>query len=68
VTASLATIIRTFKAAVTREARRRFGRAGMEVWQRNYFERVVRDDREYLDTYRYIRENPLHWETDPENL
>jgi REP element-mobilizing transposase RayT len=67
VTASLATIIRTFKAAVTREARRMFGKPQMEVWQRNYFERVVRDDREYADTCRYIHENPLRWEIDSEN-
>jgi REP-associated tyrosine transposase len=67
VVASLATIVRTFKAAVTREARRMLGRPQMEVWQRNYFERVVRDDHEYADTHRYIRENPLRWETDVEN-
>ncbi len=67
VASSLATVVRTFKAAVTREARRRFGKPQMEVWQRDYFERVVRDDHEYADACRYICENPLRWETDTEN-
>jgi len=34
------------------------------VWQRNYFERIVRDEKELDDTRRYINENPLAWPTD----
>ena len=64
---SIATILRTFKAAVTRDARRILGKPGIEVWQRNYYERVVRDGKEYADTYRYICENPLRWDADKEN-
>lgn len=36
----------------------------MIVWQRNYYERVIRDDSELNRLRRYIVENPLHWELD----
>ena len=64
---SLAAIVRTFKAAVTKRARAELGYSA-EVWQRNYFERVVRDGREFSDVCRYIGENPINWDRDPENL
>jgi len=60
---SIPTIVRTFKAAVTREARESLG------WkeERNYFERVLRDGKDYADASRYILENPLKWKWDKEN-
>ncbi len=39
-----------------------------QVWQRNYYDRIIRDDKE-LDRIRlYIIENPRLWAEDPENL
>ena len=40
---------------------------GKDVWQRNYFERVLRNGQEYADASRYIFENPLKWEWDKQN-
>ena len=40
---------------------------GVPVWQRNYFERVIRSDRELLDTREYIQGNPVRWDSDEEN-
>jgi putative transposase len=58
---SLASLVAQYKAAVTRRLKR-------PVWQRNYFEHAVRDGRE-LDIYRkYIRDNPLRWAFDRENI
>ena len=37
------------------------------VWQRNYFEHVIRDERELEHLRRYIRENPLKWDLDENN-
>ena len=65
--ASLSVIVRSFKAEVTRRARLELGWKG-EIWQRNYFDRVIRDGREFSDASRYIAENPLKWEWDRENL
>lgn len=38
-----------------------------KLWQRNYFERVIRDDAELDRIRRYILDNPANWATDPEN-
>jgi putative transposase len=37
------------------------------LWQRNYYERVIRSDAELATIRRYIRENPMRWEFDREN-
>ena len=63
---SIPTIVRTFKAAVTREAKASLCWMG-EIWQRNYFERVLRDGKEYNAASRYILENPMRWKRDKEN-
>ena len=40
----------------------------MKVWQRGYWERIIRNDRE-LDAIReYIQGNPARWSADRENL
>jgi putative transposase len=37
------------------------------VWQRNYYEHVIRDEMELGQIRRYIDENPLRWAFDQEN-
>jgi len=37
------------------------------LWQRNYYERVVRNDRELFRIRDYITNNPKTWESDREN-
>lgn len=64
---SIPTIVRTFKAAVARQARKELGIDGSGIWQRNYFERVLREGQDYADVSRYIVENPMRWEWDEEN-
>jgi REP element-mobilizing transposase RayT len=39
----------------------------MQIWQRNYYEGIIRDDNEYESTRRYIIDNHAQWETDHEN-
>lgn len=63
---SLSAIVRSFKAIVARRAHKELGWKG-PVWQRNYFERVLRDGQEFSDASRYVAENPLKWEWDREN-
>jgi len=41
--------------------------AGAAVWQRNYYERIIRDEEELLRIRQYIRNNPRLWAADPEN-
>jgi len=37
------------------------------LWQRNYYERIIRNDDELERARRYIESNPARWETDREN-
>ena len=34
------------------------------VWQRNYYEHIIRDECELNEIRKYIRENPAKWELD----
>jgi hypothetical protein len=40
---------------------------GAPVWQRNYYEHVIRGDGELLRVREYIVNNPLDWDEDREN-
>lgn len=57
---SVSTIIQTYKAAVTHWSRKQ----GMfyDVWQRNYYERVIRNYEEWEMIQAYIHQNPENWE------
>jgi len=67
VNGSIPTIVRTYTAAVARQAGKQLGMTGSGIWQRNYFERFLRDGKEYADASRYVMENPKRWEWDGEN-
>ena len=43
------------------------GTPGADIWQRNYYQHIIRDEAE-LDRIRdYIRMNPARWHEDEEN-
>ena len=64
VAGSLSTIMRQFKSMVTKRINRRRDTPGAPVWQRNFYERIVRI-RQELDRIRaYIRQNPARWPQD----
>ena len=65
VVGSLPTIVRTFKAAVTRRIGRELNETG--IWQRNYYEHIIRDDRDWQRIHDYILANPANWSDDDEN-
>jgi putative transposase len=37
------------------------------LWQRNYFEHIIRSDKELDQIRQYIQDNPANWEIDNEN-
>lgn len=60
-TKNLASIVRGFKAAVTRRAEKiNFGFA----WQRSYHEHIIRNAASYDTITNYIINNPLKWNED----
>jgi putative transposase len=59
---TIGAIIRGFKSAVTRQARQ-MGLAE-NVWQRNYYEHIIRNEESHNKIAAYIRNNPAIWEED----
>ena len=64
---SLGAVIGSFKSAVTRRINAHRTERELpivRVWQRNYYERIIREEKEFNDTRRYIIENPMNWTND----
>ena len=40
---------------------------GAHLWQRNYYEHVIRDEASLHGIRQYVRDNPARWDVDPEN-
>lgn len=38
-----------------------------KLWQRNYYEHIIRDEKELNHFRQYIADNPVNWRTDEEN-
>lgn len=38
-----------------------------KIFQRNYYEHIIRNEIEYNTIRQYIQNNPLNWDTDEEN-
>ena len=62
---SLPTIVRTYKAAVTRRIGREHNATG--IWQRNYYEHIIRDEKDMQNKTDYIESNPSLWDKDDNN-
>ncbi len=63
---SLGAIVGSFKSSVTRRAGRELNSAN--IWQRNYYEHIVRNQTEYERITGYILANPTNWNDDEENI
>ena len=67
VSGSLPTLIRAFKSATTKRINERRGTTGILVWQRNYYEHIIRNEEALKRAREYIALNPLRWHLDCEN-
>jgi len=63
---TLGRVIQSFKSFACFRVRQQTGRV-VPLWQRNYFEHVVRSGKSLTAIQRYISENPARWEFDLEN-
>jgi len=59
--------VRGFKAAVTYGINVSRHTPRVPVWQRNYYEHVIRDDAELERVRAYIANNPARWAEDRDN-
>jgi putative transposase len=62
---SLASRIAAFKIASRNAVNRLSGTPGAPIWQRNYDERIVRNEDELIRIRQYILDNPAKWPDDP---
>jgi REP element-mobilizing transposase RayT len=64
---SIGSILAQFKSLTTKRINALRGTPGAAIWQRNYYEHIIRDERSLQQIRRYILENPQRWEQDSEN-
>jgi len=53
-------VIQNFKATVPREL-------GMKIWQKPYYDEIVRNKEMLVRIRKYIRDNPINWHRDKNN-
>lgn len=61
---SLGSFVAGYKSAVTRRVNQLRGMPGTPLWQRNYWEHVIRDDASLKEIREYIENNPARWAED----
>ena len=61
---SVGAIVGQYKSVVTKRARALD--PSVRVWQRGFYDRVVRTDREAEAIRRYVADNPVHWHRRPD--
>ena len=64
---SLGSFVAGFKSAVTKRVNAHRGTPGARVWQRNYYEHIIRHERALNAIRRYILYNPWRWHLDRYN-
>ena len=61
---SLSAIIRSFKSAVTKRINELRNVHGKEIWQKGFYEHIIRNENDLYNIRKYIELNPLKWEID----
>ena len=64
---SIPTIVRLFKACVTKRINLLRNTPRQSIWQRNYYEHIIRNDKDLINIRDYIINNPMQWHVDEEN-
>ena len=64
---SIGSMLGQFKSAATKRIRPSGDTPGAPIWQRNYWEHIIRDQNELGRIREYFRNNPLPWDSDVEN-
>ncbi len=71
VSGSIGAIVGQFKSAVSKRINTFRDNPGCPVWQRSYYEHVIRSEAELASIRQYIADNPRKWDLDennPENV
>ncbi len=64
---SLGALMAGFKSSVTKQINILRATPNVAVWQRNYYEHIIRNEKDWDRIHRYIESNPANWAEDDEN-
>lgn len=64
---TLGKIVAYFKYQAAKQINHIRNTSGQQVWQRNYYETVIRNEKELQSIREYIVNNPMQWELDTEH-
>ena len=64
---TLGQVIAYLKYLTTKTINQIQNTAGYPVWQRNYYEHIIRNEQELFLIQQYILDNPVQWNQDREN-
>lgn len=64
---SLASLISGFKSVVTRRINLCCHHNSLPIWQRNYYESIIRNEKALNNIRAYIQNNPINWDEDIDN-
>lgn len=64
---TLGQIVAHFKYRTTKSINQISNTLGNRIWQRNYYEHIIRNEDDLSEIREYIITNPLKWEMDSEN-
>ncbi|MGN1403658.1 MAG: transposase [Ruminococcus sp.] len=51
---TLSRVVKQFKGAITKQI-------GFSIWQKSFYDRILRNEKEYRNAWQYIQENPIKW-------
>lgn len=64
---TLSNIIGAFKTTAATRVNKFRGLVGVPVWQQSFYDRIIRNDREFEYIQKYIQNNPIKWAEDRDN-
>jgi REP element-mobilizing transposase RayT len=64
---TIGAIVRGFKGAATKQINQIRDLPGTPIWQRNYYESIIRSENDLNRVREYIINNPIQWDLDEEN-
>ena len=59
--------IGAFKTISTKQINSMRSISGQSIWQRSYYEHIIRNDGEFNRVREYVMNNPMQWHLDTEN-
>jgi hypothetical protein len=63
----LSNIVGAFKTTAATRINKLRGMIGVPVWQKSFYDRIVRNEHELEGIQEYIRNNPIKWVEDRDN-